>query len=75
MFNYKHCPFCGGYIKFESITECVDSIKTAVSCTKCRMYFLYEQNFSYSKNERIAMNNSFEETWDNRIDCTLKTNF
>lgn len=70
MFNFKHCPFCGGYIKFESRTECVDSIKTEVSCTKCGMNFSYEQNFSYSKDGRIAVNNSFEEIWDNRIDNT-----
>ena len=68
MFDFKHCPFCGGYIKFESRIEWVDSIKTEVSCTKCGMNFEYEQNFSYSKDGRIAMNNSFEEIWDNRID-------
>lgn len=69
MFDFKHCPFCGGYIKFESRIEYFDLIKTEVSCTKCRMNFSYKQNFSYSKNNgRIAMNNSFEEIWDNRID-------
>lgn len=70
MFNFKHCPFCGGYIKFESRMELVDSVKTEVSCTKCGMNFSYEQNFSYSKDGRIAVNNSFEEIWDNRIDNT-----
>lgn len=70
MFNFKHCPFCGGYIKFESRMEWIDSIKTEVSCTKCRMNFSYEQNFSYSKDGRIAMNNLFEEIWDSRIGNT-----
>lgn len=70
MFDFKHCPFCGGYIKFESRMELIDSIKTEVSCTKCRMNFTYEQNFSYSKDGRIAMNNSFEEVWANRVDKT-----
>ena len=67
MFDFKHCPFCGGYIKFESRMESFDSIKTEVSCIKCGMNFLYEQNFLYSKDGRVAMNNSFEEIWDNRI--------
>ena len=67
MFNFRHCPFCGGHIKFESRTEWIDSIQTEVSCTQCRMNFSYEQNFSYSKDARIAMNNSFEEIWDNRV--------
>lgn len=70
MFNFKHCPFCGGYIKFESRMEWIDSIKTEVLCTKCGMNFVYEQYFSYSKDGRIAMNNSFEEIWDNRVDNT-----
>ena len=64
----KHCPFCGGCIKFESRTEWFDLIRTEVSCIKCGMNFLYEQNFSYSKDGRIAMNNSFEEIWDSKID-------
>ena len=70
MFNFKHCPFCGGYIKFESRTEWIDSIKTDVSCIKCGMNFSYEQNFAYSKNDRAAINYSFEEIWNNRIDNT-----
>ena len=70
MFDFKHCSFCGGYIKFESRQEWIDLIKTEVSCTKCGMNFEYEQCFSYSKDGRIAMNNSFEEVWDNRVDKT-----
>ena len=70
MCNFKGCPFCGGYIKFKSRTGWVDLIRTEVSCTKCGMNFTYEQNFSYSKDARVAMNNSFEETWNNRVDDT-----
>ena len=31
---------------------------------------LYEQNFLYSKNDRVAINYSFEDIWNNRIDNT-----
>lgn len=67
MFNFKHCPFCGGYIRFESRMEWVDSIKTEVMYTGCGMEFSYEQNFSYSKDGRVAMNIPFEEIWERRI--------
>ena len=68
MFNFKRCPFCGGYMKFESRVELIDSTRTEVSCIKCGMNFSYEQNFLYSNNDRIAINSSFEEIWENRID-------
>jgi hypothetical protein len=34
------------------------------------MHFKYEQNFSYSKNGRAAINNSFKEIWNDRINNT-----
>lgn len=70
MFYFEPCPFCGGYIRIISRIEHIDDFTTEAICEKCRMHFKYEQYFSYSKNDRAAINNSFEEIWNNRIDNT-----
>lgn len=68
MFNFKHCPFCGGHIKFEDRIEWIDAIKTEVRCLGCGMEFTYEQNFTWSADDRCAINISFEEIWERRFD-------
>lgn len=67
MFNLKSCPFCGGRIRVISRIEHIGSIETKAECIRCRMDFTYEQQFAYSKDGRLAINDSFEEIWNNRI--------
>lgn len=70
MFYFEPCPFCGGYIRIISRIEHINSITTEAICARCHMNFKYEQNFSYSKNDRAAINYSFEEIWNNRVNNT-----
>ena len=67
MTELKKCPFCGGHVQKTSIHTTVDVKRTNAMCEVCLMEFIYEQNFSYSKIARVAVNASFEEAFNRRV--------
>lgn len=63
----KPCPFCGGIVRVTKIIEHIDFIDCEAMCTGCGMIFRYEQSFAWSKNDRVKLNDSFEELWNKRV--------
>lgn len=64
MSTLKRCPFCGSTILLEEMSEMIDCIKVKVRCIGCGMYFTHYQHFSYSKSDRVALNDSFGDVWN-----------
>lgn len=63
----RPCPFCGSRIRFDEAKENIVLRAIKVTCMGCRMTFSHEQDFAYSKTARIALNDSFEYTWNRRV--------
>lgn len=64
----KPCPFCGGLIEIMERIENVTSVYTKAECMGCHMVFEYDQDFTFSKKARVAINSPFETTWNRRAE-------
>ena len=68
MAEFKQCPFCGWEIAIDTRKLSIESTVTSCHCTRCYMVFIYRQDFAYSRKARVAINDSFEEVWNNRAE-------
>jgi len=68
MAELKPCPFCGGEISLKSGTQSISFIDTEWECGGCRMEFSYCQDFAYSRKAKVAINPSFVEVWNRRVE-------
>lgn len=66
--NLKACPFCGGQISLEAVIETQQERRVHMRCSGCGMEFIHRQAFAFSKQARMAIGHSFEETWNERAD-------
>ena len=70
MVELKPCPFCGGAVRFIEGDVFIDYAITTVECATCEMTFSQKQFFTYSNTARVALNESFYEVWNRRVDGT-----
>lgn len=64
----RGCPFCGGTLKYESRHLNIGEVHTEAVCTRCSMGFSYTQAYVLSRKSRVALNKSFEQIWNERVE-------
>lgn len=67
MGEMKSCPHCGCDITLDEVKENIICRIVKARCQGCGMHFEHQQDFAYSTVARVALNDSFEATWNRRV--------
>ena len=68
MTELKGCPFCGGKFYTTGVYDNQSDIVVDGYCISCGMEFRYTQSFAVSNVARVAINDSFVDLWNRRIE-------
>ena len=71
MDELKPCPFCGGYVRFES-SSAIYNRRIYGECLQCGMEFAYQEEYEEILNSSrvlyVPTKEVFENAWNRRAD-------
>ena len=66
--HLRTCPFCGSEIEYDKRVMTLGSKETEAHCTGCGIRFSYTQDYVLTTKTRIAINDSFEQVFNRRVE-------